>query len=409
MKVLILNSDSPKNRGDRAILAGNIELVREQYPDAEIWSLSQYKERDEAWFGIRFHEFSPYSVSPIDFLKLLRAAMRADLVLWGGGEILKDYTNRLSLFYWLIKISAVSMVTDNLVGAFQGIGPTSATLSKKVIAATINRCRTFLVRDEESKAKLIEWGVDIPIISSFDPAVYCAPDQGGKDLKLRIAGDQKIDVKFLDDFVGFGLRRWFHYRQSGWLPASMKPWVKATSDETQDLDTYITNLATLADKVIARYNTNIVFFPMHVSESENDPEFALQVIARMKHGKRTHVIRGDAISPSDYLALIGQARFFIASRLHSAILATVANVPSLCLYYVDKGRLFFEQMGLQRFSADINVMLEPGVVDRLMKTIDALVGEGDTLRKDMAKRLKQMRKSIRADLEKALKTGSTRG
>ena len=43
-----------------------------------------------------------------------------DLVLWGGGEILKDYTNKLSLFYWAIKLWAVSLANPNLVGAFQG-------------------------------------------------------------------------------------------------------------------------------------------------------------------------------------------------------------------------------------------------------------------------------------------------
>ena len=91
MRVLILNSDSPKNRGDRAILAGNIELVRQVYPQAEIWSLSQYDERDAKWFGINFHKFSPYSVSPKDFLDLLAAAKKADLILWGGGEILKIF------------------------------------------------------------------------------------------------------------------------------------------------------------------------------------------------------------------------------------------------------------------------------------------------------------------------------
>jgi len=78
LRVLILNSDSPKNRGDRAILAGNIELVKSVYPDAHIWSLSQYQDRDQAWFGINFHPMSPYSVKPGDFIALLKHAKSAD-------------------------------------------------------------------------------------------------------------------------------------------------------------------------------------------------------------------------------------------------------------------------------------------------------------------------------------------
>ena len=402
MRVLILNSDSPKNRGDRAILAGNIELIRQVYPQAHIWSLSQYVERDEEWFGINFYPMSPYSVKPGDFLNLLKHAKMADLVLWGGGEILKDYTNKLSLFYWALKIWAVSRVNSNLVGAFQGIGPTSANISKRVIAFTINRCRSFLVRDAESKTKLEAWGVRIPVISSYDPAVFEVAKLPSTELLTEFHSQQGIDSQFLANFAGFGLRRWFHYSHSGWLPAKMRFWAKKDAGNTPELDTYLTNLAQLADRVIETHDVNLVFFPMHVSASENDPEFARQVIARMKHPKRTTVIDGDNLSPTDYLSIIGHARFFVASRLHSAILATVAHVPALCLYYVDKGRLFFEQVGLQRFSRDIKIMLQPGVVDELSGLIDQLVAETDAVKAQQSKALEQMRGQIKQDLAIAL-------
>ena len=405
MRVLILNSDSPKNRGDRAILAGNIELVRQVYPDAEITSLSQYRERDRAWFGIDFLPLSPYSVKPADFFAVLRAARNSDLVLWGGGEILKDYTNKLSLFYWAIKLTAVSLANRNLVGAFQGIGPTSANISKRVIAFTINRCRSFLVRDQESKDKLSAWGVRIPVIASYDPAVFDVAKPATDELVAKFAAAQGISPEFLNNFAGFGLRRWFHYSQSGWLPASMRFWQKQSVQSNPQLDLYLDNLAKLADRVIETQNLNLVFFPMHVSASENDPEFARLVVARMKHGQRTTVIDGDTISPDEYLSLIGKARFFVASRLHSAILATVANVPALCLYYVDKGRLFFEQVGMQRYSRDIKVMLTDGIVDQLVADISALVAESDTVKSQQREALTRMRGQIRQDFVAALEAG----
>ena len=405
MRVLILNSDSPKNRGDRAILAGNIELVKKVYPNAQITSLSQYQERDRNWFGIDFLPLSPYSVKPGDFLTVLRAARQSDLVLWGGGEILKDYTNKLSLFYWAIKLTAVSMVNRNLIGAFQGIGPTSANISKRVIAFTINRCRSFLVRDQESKDKLTAWGVRIPVIASYDPAVFDVAHPATDDLVSKFAARQGVPETFLDNFVGFGLRRWFHYSQSGWLPASMRFWQKKAVQSNPQLDLYLTNLAALADTVVETHNVNLVFFPMHVSASENDPEFARQVVARMKHGERTTVIDGDQISPDEYLSLIGKARFFVASRLHSAILATVANVPALCLYYVDKGRLFFEQVGMQRYSFDIKDMLTNGIVAKLSERINALVAESATVRQQQVAALTKMRGQIEQDFVAALAAG----
>jgi len=398
LRVLILNSDSPKNRGDRAILAGNIELVRQVYPEAQIWSLSQYRDRDQQWFGINFHPFSPYSVKPADFVALLRAARQADLILWGGGEILKDYTNKLGLFYWALKLWAVSLANRNVIGAFQGIGPTSAGISKRVIAFTVSRCRAFLVRDAESKTKLEDWGVTIPVIASFDPAVFDTAKVLTAETRARFEQTQGVENEFLNNFAGFGLRRWFHYSHSGWLPAKYRFWARKDAGNTPELDTYLGNLAELADRVIEKHDVNLVFFPMHVGGGEDDPEFGRQVVARMRNPKRTTVIAGDNISPNDYLALIGEAKFFVASRLHSAILATVANVPAICLYYVDKGRLFFEQVGLQRFSRDIKIMQQPTSVDELAGLVDLLVAESASVKAEQLKALTKMREQIKSDL-----------
>jgi len=402
LRVLILNSDSPKNRGDRAILAGNIELIRQVYPQAHIWSLSQYQDRDQEWFGINFHPFSPYSVKIGDFVALLRAAKAADVILWGGGEILKDYTNKLGLFYWALKLWAVSKANPNVVGAFQGIGPTSASISKRVIVFTVGRCKAFLVRDAESKTKLENWGVKIPVIASFDPAVFDTAKPMNTTIWNRFVDVQGVDAHFLHNFAGFGLRRWFHYSHSGWLPAKYRFWARKDAGNTPELDTYLTNLAELADRVIEKHDINLVFFPMHVGGGEDDPEFGRQVVARMRNPQRTTVIAGDDISPNDYLALIGAAKFFVASRLHSAILATVANVPAICLYYVDKGRLFFEQVGLQRFSRDIKIMQQPGSVAELANLVDQLVVEADIVKAQQVKALTEMRAQIKQDLVAAI-------
>ena len=403
MRVLIHNSDSPKNRGDRAILVGVIELVRRQWPDAEIWSLSQYPERDEEWFGIRFLPQSPYSTNLGQWFSLLRLARRSDVILWGGGEILKDYTNKLGLVYWWVKLTALSVVNRNIIGAFQGIGPTSADISKRLITWTINRTRVFVTRDEESKQKLLDWGVKRPIISSFDPAVIGVPTAFDDALAARLETEGGIEREFLVNSVGFGLRRWFHYKQAGWLPNKYRSEKSRANDEpSPKLATYTEHVAELADRLVAEHDVNVIFFPMHMDASEGDDVFAEQVIALMKHKDRTRVLANDVFSSNDYAGIMASLRFFVASRLHSAILATIANVPAFVLYYVDKGRLFFEQVGMQRYSDPIEATLADDFVATHAARITTLLGEADGVRAEQRAGVASMSEALERDFAAAV-------
>ncbi len=390
MKVLILNSDSPNNRGDRAILSGLIGLVKTIRPEAEITALSQFQNRDHQWFGIRFLPFSPYSLSPINMLRLLIEAARSDVVLFGGGELLKDYTNKLSLYYWRLKISLLRVVNKNIIGAFQGIGPTSAESSKKLIAATVNKTRVFITRDQESLDKLQSWGAKTQLISSFDPAVFITSDAADVSLNPELE-------KYGTGFVGLGLRRWFHYQPGGFLPKKYK------KDEITEKEIkYIEACADMADKIFIRHKKQVVFFPMHLETNEGDEQFAEKVIAQMRHPEAAKVVTDD-LSPDDYLALIARSDWFIGSRLHSTILACVANVPAMVLYYVDKGRLFFEQLELQEFSYPIERMLEADFPAIITRDLGEFQEQGMFVAKEQERGLEKMRVKLVADLELAFR------
>ncbi len=390
MRVLILNSDSPKNRGDRAILAGLVEVVRRRWPDATIHALSQFDERDARWFGIRFLPQSPYSINPLDYVRLLRHARTADVVLWGGGEILKDYTNRLGLIYWALKITGLSLVNRDIFGAFQGIGPTSAASSRRIIAYTVNRTRGFVVRDAESAGKLTAWGVRVPVTASYDPAVLAPVGEWTAELEQRVHAALEAPPGFLDDLVGIGVRRWFHYRRGGWLPFAMR----GPAEDTAEYVRYRDHLVALVDRIMAESDARVVFFPMHMAESEGDDALAHDIISRLRTPDRARVLDDDGFSPAELTAIIRRCRYFVASRLHSAILATCARVPTLVLYYVDKGRLFFEQLGLSELSRPIEVMLEDDAPAQVMDLVAHLRDDAPSILRTMAERVEVMTDEI---------------
>jgi polysaccharide pyruvyl transferase WcaK-like protein len=374
VRVLIHNSDSPYNQGDRAILAGVIELVRQRWPDAEIWSLSQYVERDERWFGIRFLEQSPYSLNPLHWLRLLRAVRSADIVLWGGGEILKDYTNRLGLRYWNLKLRMMRLANPHIIGAWQGIGPTAAASSRRLIASTVNQTESFIVRDDESRQRLIDWGVTVPVVSSFDPAVLGSPAPFDDDVRAALSL-ANVPVATLDGSIGFGVRRWFHYDHGGLIPYRFR----RRREVGPRLVAYRRSLADLADRLAERSTGLIIFFPMHSQEEEGDAAFAREVIGLMRYAHRARVLDPDALSATQYASIMSRMSLFVASRLHSAIIATTAGVPAFALYYVDKGRVFFEQLGLERLSEPIETLLESGRSAVLAERVMALAAERESI------------------------------
>lgn len=408
-KILLLNSDSPFNRGDRAILAGNITLLKHQFgDDCQITALSNFPERDQRWFGIKFLNMGVQSLSPIDLLILLRKAAVVDYVFWGGGEFLKDYTNKLGLLYWWLKIRLLSWVNPKLYGLFQGIGPTHSQFGRGLIRRTVDCCSLFFTRDQESADKLTQWGCRTPILAGFDPAIVCQPtptDTESMLIKLQSSGISRSD---LDNSIGIGPRHWFHYQNSGWLPHKYRhklPWSRKIAPKAASQ--LIEAFAHYLDQLVDQQQQNLILLPMHMASSENDQGLCHQLREAMEHKHRVHVIEGDELSPGECLALIAHTRAFVGMRLHSTILATVTETPAQVFYYVDKGRIYFEQLGLSGFSAPIESLLERQQHPKHLAAFQQLMEQGDSVCHQSQQVLTQMRQQLTSILAEHLPDSPT--
>ncbi len=388
-KILLINSDLSRNRGDRAIAEGNIELIRSQFPDATITGISQSPKRDAKWFGINFLDMDFQSLSPWQLLRLCRAARSNDIVLWGGGELLKDYTNKASLWYWTVKMTAVRLSNSSLFGMYQGIGPTKSTSSKRLIVYLVNRCKGFIVRDEESYEKLVQWGANEDTLRwASDPAVLPTPQPMSADLRATLSAEFAIDKSFLENFICIGPRDWFHYKQSGILPFAYRKRLfelvgKSYETKSPQYEQYVGQLGKMVREISRKQKTNVLFVPMHMSEG--DSALCQTLAAYVNPSQKSAVLDKDILSPADIRATMAKAKTMIGFRLHSTIIAVSAGVPSITLYYVDKGRVFFDQIQQSVYALPIETTLEDGFVTRL-----------DTMVREVVKKQSSIRKSISA-------------
>ncbi|MFN3866322.1 MAG: polysaccharide pyruvyl transferase family protein [Demequina sp.] len=383
MNVLVVNSDLAANRGDRAIAAGLVALVRDIDPDARITLISQHAERDRDWYGVDVLPQNIHSLNPLDLLRLMSAARKADVVLWGGGELLKDYTNRLGVWYWAVKMRCVSAANPRVVGAFQGIGRTKARSSRRLIVRTVSRTRAFLTRDAQSKVLLESWGVrDGLVTASFDCAVYAADARAG----------EAADVPF-ERFAAVAPRRWFHYRQGGWLPHR---WRRG-SGPSPDAQALTDSVVRAIDSLVESHGA-VVLVPMHMGE---DPDYALELRERSARPERVHVLDGDRLGPEVLRSVIARADVMIALRLHAGIVATSVGVPTVTYHYVDKGRLYAEQLGAEAVTRPIERLLAPDALADLTSMVAAAQADGEQ-RARTRERIGRMREHLRADLTAAL-------
>lgn len=404
MKILLINSDLAKNRGDRAITEGIVKLIKELYPDAQITGLSEHSGRDSQWFGINFLNMDAQSLHMLDLIKLLREARASDVVLWGGGELLKDYTNKFALYYWVCKMWLVIKVNRNTYGAYQGIGPTRAALSRYMIRFIVSRCRHFIVRDKESYQKLISWGCDSEKIShAGDPAVLPHAQKLGSASRKLLRDEFNIDDAFLKDFTLVGPRNWFHYKQGGLLPYRYRknipfhPTKKSTSNKKRDI--YLESLVELCETIL-RKGGNILFVPMHMGEE--DIAVCRYIKDNISDPSLVRILDRDIISPAELRSIMSHARAMVGFRLHSTIIATSGHVPCINYYYVDKGRVYFDQIGQSENAFPVEDLLDQNFARSFNKAFNTLLSNRGSNSRIISKRLGPIRETIRSNFKKMM-------
>ncbi len=405
LRVLLLNSDLASNRGDRAIAEGLIQLVRSRDPEARITGISQKPDRDRAWYGIDFLDMDFQSLHPRDMLRTVRAARHHDLILWGGGELLKDYTNKAALWYWVLKMVIVTAVNPQVIGAFQGIGPTKSRLSKRLIALVVRRTRLFIVRDEESRAKLLDWGVPPDkVVAASDPAVLPEPEPMDESLRAKLCADYGLAPSFFDNVVCVGPRDWFHYQQSGILPFKYRRRLAAWFGRPAPApdprhQQYMSSLTSMVTDIASTMKVNILLLPMHMDES--DTALAHSLAAEARTHTEVCVLDRDDLTPQQVRSVVASSRAMVGFRLHSNIIGISSAVPSVNVYYVDKGRVFFDQIGMSDFAMPIEATLEPDFSGRVRTLLADLIHRDDAVRTDLQRATRGLRTSVENAYESA--------
>ena len=378
-KILILSGDTDYNKGDRAIRTAIIDMIKsEMKNNIKITIFSKFPKRDKKEFNV-----TVISKKNKYFFQRILTILRSDFVVWGGGVSLQDNSSKLKIPYWTTRIGLIKMIGKPVIGFGQGIGPLNSELGKKLTKIIVNRIDLITVRDQYSKNLLKDIGVDnTPIYALADPAV--ALKNGFKEKLSEILKKENISPN--KKYIGIAPRLWFHHFGS-FIPHKYAVKYGLRSVKGKEKFYKLKKIFTeILDYMIEKFNIEIIFFPMYPVSHEADDKICCEIIALMRNKNKTSVLKGD-YSSKDLKGIFGKMEMFLGMRMHSTILSTIMNVPSINIYYVPKGLNFFKSIGQEKKAISVEELIGDEGLEKMKEIINNIWKNRELIKGELKKHM----------------------
>lgn len=322
------------NTGDEAMIETMSNLLAKR--DVGLIVLSSNPERTKELYNVQAYDRN-------NIREVVKAIKLSDMVVSGGGTLFQDVTSKKSIWYYLGIIKIAQMLHKKVCVAYQGIGPLTTKLYRRMTKNVLNKKSVKLValRDEQAVEFSKELGINQDKVMLSSDMIFMMEPPAIERTK-KILNDNVHNHNDDEKLIGISVREW------------------KDKDRT---DVF----AELADRLVEKYNARIVFFPFH---KPKDAEISKIVMHKMKHEDKA-VLMPNRYLPSEILGTMGLMDANIGVRLHSLVFSSVMNVPTIGISYDPKIDGFLEMLGTNSVCTYENIN-----VDAIMEKVDnALTAE----------------------------------
>ena len=227
--------------------------------------------------------------------RCLRAALKADVLVLGGGSLLQDSTSFSSLVYYLLLMTVARIGGAQVVLWGQGLGPLQRRISRVLVRSVLPFCKAASWRDQRSFDLAQHWAPKLPMVLAADPVwqMPARPWIGGGAIVLSWRPTPLLD-------------------QSGWR-----------------------RLTEALDRLSAELDAPVIWLAFH--HHQDAP--LLQQLSDEGLVPERLMKRSSTLVPQSLEAvfeLVQRARLVLPMRLHALILARLANSPMAALSYDPK-------------------------------------------------------------------------
>ena len=384
-RIVIMPGDTRFNLGDVAICLATVEMLRGAFPTAliSVWGKRPFV--DQGLEAVRFHARTG--------LRTLRALLQADLLIWGGGQLLQGNRSVVKVPFWVARIVVLRLLGKRIVGFGQGLGPFPRRVDRWLTRLAVACTEVFTVRDRGSLETLHAAGVPPARVRlTADPALTLrlrGPDGG----KHAPPGTDVARPR-----LGLSVRYTRHHHQRRIVPFQLlPPKVRRRIFDSLDFRFYEETMTRLCDRLVERLGTDLVFLPMYHAPWETDVRLAQTIAQGMRHRDRVRIVAPEA-GVVEMMRAFGTLDAFVGTPMHSTLLATSGLVPTLALHYEPKGREYLELLQMDSWTFPLESLWRQGGPEQLEDRIVELWGCRTQLRQDLGQRLPALRQHALANL-----------
>ncbi len=346
------------NSGDDAILKAIVKDLREMNKDIDIVVLSNSPEKTEKMYPVK-------AVNRFNLFQVIKAIRKASLLISGGGSLLQDVTSNRSLWYYLTVMAIAKLFGKKVMVYSNGIGPIGKGINRILTKWVLNWVDIISLRDEGSRKFIESIGIrNRRTYVTADPVFTLEP--ANQDIVLDIF--KKEDIDKTGHLIGISLREW---------------------KKAEDLEI---KMAGAIDEILKRYNTKVLFIPMHYPEDLN---FCERIMKLLKE-EGAYILK-DKYSVEEIMGVISELDLIVAMRLHSLIYAATQSVPMVGLVYDPKVSGILESIGMKYMS---NV--EELDIDKLLLDIDLVWNNQKSIKSELGKLQVDLRNKALKNVEMAL-------
>ncbi|MBN1136647.1 MAG: polysaccharide pyruvyl transferase family protein [Anaerolineae bacterium] len=413
MKVLILNTCSTLNRGDAAIVLGQIQLLRRLFPGVEVALTSRTPALDRPFYeplGVEvLAPFLPAAstfrgsrsgwlaggrslLARADRRRLVATMRQSDAVLSCGGGYLYSYRRLLpGTTFWqnVVHLALAARLHKPLIFMPQSFGPFAnaagrAAVKSLLCAAEVHK---VLARERESYRLLAQMlgpaghdriglcpdmalYLNRPLADQADaPSPTASPRPAARESTGQIEGETGRPP-----LLAMNLREWRF------------PGVGNAADRRSRRRAYLEAMEAVARSFVERVGGAIAVVPQALGPDPNEDdrgicrEFYRQLCASLPAGSQVEYLDLSAASLEPVMALLSKASLLVGTRLHSCLLALLCGVPMVAIGYQPKSQGTLAMLGLERYHLSIDDLAAAelvGLLEEVMSRREDILAQVD--------------------------------